>query len=258
MTTPYPGQQPEQPYGGQPQQPYGQQPEPGYGYPQQPPAYGQQPPPAYGQQPPPPYGQQPPPPYGYPAPPPQPQKSNAGKIIGFGCGGIVLLSLVLFACGAVFTGAAKSGAKKDTPITVPTAPGGSSAPNAAPMQPAPGNSDAPAGTADKNADVTLTASPTPFKPSVLAQSGDYTSVQVTIVNNSAKQVDVNVFYFEVTGDDGTRRQIELAAAEDQIDTVKLAKGEKATGTITVKGKITAKTVTFRNGFVGKSYTAPVK
>ncbi|GLX23374.1 MULTISPECIES: DUF4352 domain-containing protein [Streptomyces] len=248
MTTPYPGRQPDQPYGGQPQQPYGQQ--PGYGYPQQPPAYGQQPPP--------PYGQQPPPPYGYPVPPQPPQKSNAGKIIGFGCGGLVLLSLVLFACGAVVTGASKSSAKKDTPITVPTAPGGSSAPNAAPMQPAPGNSDAPAGTADKNADVTLTASPAPFRPSVLAQSGDYTSVQVTIVNNAAKQVDVNVFYFEVTGEDGTRRQIELAASEDQIDTVKLAKGEKATGTITVKGKITAKTVTFRNGFVGKSYTAPVK
>ncbi|MGE7390451.1 DUF4352 domain-containing protein [Streptomyces sp. NPDC004126] len=245
MTTPYPGQQPQQPDGQQPP-PYGQQLQPPYG--QQP--YGQQPPP-------PPYGQQPPPPYGYPAPPPPPQKSNAGKIIGFGCGGIVLLALVLFACGAVVTGASKSSAKKDTPITVPSAPG-ASAPNAAPMQPAPGTSEAPAGTADKNADVVLTASPTAFRPSVLAQGSDYTSVRVTIVNNAAKQVDVNVFYFEVTAEDGTRKQIELAASEDQIDTVKLAKGEKATGTITVKGKITAKTVTFRNGFVGKTYTAPVK
>ncbi|WP_405980899.1 DUF4352 domain-containing protein [Streptomyces sp. NBC_00158] len=239
MTTPYPGQQPDQPYGGQPQQPYGQQ--PGYGYPQQPPAYGQQPPP----------------PYGYAAPPPPPKKSNAGKIIGFGCGGIVLLSLVLFACGAVVTGATKSGNKKDTGITVPSAPA-PSAPNAAPMQPAPGNSEAPAGTADKNADVVLTASATAFRPSVLAQGSDYTSVKVTIVNNAAKEVDVNVFYFEVTAEDGTRKQIELAASEDQIDTVKLAKGEKATGTITVKGKVTAKTVTFRNGFIGKTYTAPVK
>ncbi|MFJ3878088.1 DUF4352 domain-containing protein [Streptomyces sp. NPDC090077] len=253
MTTPYPGQQPDQPYGGQPQQPYGQQ--PGYGYPQQPPAYGQQPPPPYGQQPPPPYG-------GYPAPPQPPKKSNAGKIIGIGCGGIVLLGLVLFACGVAVTGAAKSGAKKDTGITVSTPPGAPSTPNSAPMQPAPGNSGAssgaPSGTADKNADVVLTASSTAFRPSVLAQGSDYTSVQVTIVNNAAKEVDVNVFYFEVTAEDGTRKQIELAASEDQIDTVKLAKGEKATGTITVKGKITAKSVTFRNGFIGKTYTAPVK
>lgn len=241
MTTPYPGQQPEQPYGGQSQPPYGQQ--PGYGYPQQPPQ---------------PYGQQPPPPYGYAAPPPPPKKSNAGKIIGIGCGGVVLLGLALFACGAAVTGASKSGDKKDTGITVPPASGAPSAPNAAPMQPAPGNSEAPAGTTDKNADVVLTASPTAFKPSVLAQGADYTSVQVTIVNNAAKEVDVNVFYFEVTAQDGTRKQIELAAAEDQIDTVKLAKGEKVTGTITVKGKITAKTVHFRNGLIGKQYSAPVK
>ncbi|MFF5702906.1 DUF4352 domain-containing protein [Streptomyces sp. NPDC012794] len=200
-------------------------------------------------------GQQPPPPYGYPMPPQPPQKSNAGKIIAIGCGGLLVLSLVLFGCGAlVLSGSAGSkGGTADAKTPAFPAPAAPTAPSGAPAQP-----EAPAPAPDKNADVVVTAAPTEYKAGILAQGGDHTSVQVTVVNNNAEEVDVNVFYFEVTTEDGTRKQIELAAAEDQIDTVKLAKGEKVSGTITVKGKVTAKTVHFRNGLLGKTYSAPVK
>ncbi|MCX5378615.1 DUF4352 domain-containing protein [Streptomyces sp. NBC_00091] len=198
-------------------------------------------------------GQTPPPPYGHPVPP-QPPKKNTGKIIGIGCGGLIVLSLLVAGCAAV-VGTGDSSKDPKSPASAEAVPVPASS---APAGSAPAKSEAPAPAPDKNADVVLTASPTEFKAGILAQDGDHTSVQVTVVNNGAKEVDVNVLYFEVTTADGTRKQIELAAAEDQIDTVKLAKGEKVTGTITVKGKVTAKTVHFKNGLLGKTYSTPVK
>ncbi|MFD4264032.1 hypothetical protein ACFWR9_42120 [Streptomyces sp. NPDC058534] len=65
--------------------------------PQQPGPYGQQPPPGYGYPPQPGYGHP-----GGPAPRP-PKKSSAGKIVGFGCLGVVAL-LVLVGIGAAVGG----------------------------------------------------------------------------------------------------------------------------------------------------------
>lgn len=202
-------------------------------------------------------GQTPPPPYGYPVPPQPPKKNNVGKIIGIGCGGLIGLSLLLAACGAIIGGsdAVKKGAKGVS--SVPAAPAGS-VPAAAPQGSAPAASDVEAVKPAAKQDVELTATPAEFNASVLAQGDDYTSVQVTVVNHGDKEVSVNILYFEVTAVDGTRKTAELGAAGDQIDTVTLAKGEKVTGAVTVKGKITAKTVYFKNGLLGKSYSTSVK
>ncbi|MFF7501053.1 hypothetical protein ACFZBM_16630 [Streptomyces lavendulae] len=88
-------------------------------------------------------GQTPPPPYGYPVPPQPPKKNNVGKIIGIGCGGLIGLSLLLAACGAIIGGSdafkkgAKGGAKS---VSMPAV----SAPAAAPPGSAPAASGTPA------------------------------------------------------------------------------------------------------------------
>ncbi|MFE3764659.1 DUF4352 domain-containing protein [Streptomyces sp. NPDC059104] len=206
-------------------------------------------------------GQTPPPPYGYPVPPQPPKKNNVGKIIGIGCGGLIGLSLLLAACGAIIGGtdAVKKGAKEGAKAvsSVPAAPA-VSAPAAAPQGSAPAASETSAPKPAAKQDVELTATPADFNASILAQGDDYTSVQVTVANNGDKEISVNILYFEVTAADGTRKTAELGAAGDQIDTVTLAKGEKVTGAVTVKGKITAKTVYFKNGLLGKSYSTSVK
>ncbi|MER5810253.1 DUF4352 domain-containing protein [Streptomyces sp. NPDC002033] len=199
-------------------------------------------------------GQNPPPPYGYPVPPQPPKKNNVGKIIGIGCGGLIGLSVLLAACGALMAGgdAVKDGGgKSGKAAAAPPA----ADPAVRAEDPAPVKSAAP-GPA-KKADVELTASAAEFKPTVFSQGSDFTSVRVTVTNNGDAEVSVNVLSFEVTAQDGTRKNTELAAAEDQIDTVQLAKGEKVTGTITVKGKLRAKTVYFKNGLLGTTYSAPV-
>ncbi|URN13458.1 DUF4352 domain-containing protein [Streptomyces radiopugnans] len=107
------------------------------------------------------------------------------------------------------------------------------------------------------APIRITAETTDFRPTILTNGEEHTSVLVTVVNNSAEKVDVNPLYFDVTAADGSKYDVELAADERQIDTVELAKGEKVTGTVTVKGKIEPKTVTFTNGLFGDSVRADV-
>ena len=109
----------------------------------------------------------------------------------------------------------------------------------------------------KQAAVTLTAKPTPFKPTVLHRRGDYTSVLVTLTNRSSDQLSVNPLYFKVTDADGGVHRPELGMDEQQIDTVAIAPGEHITGTVTVKGKLTVASVTFTDGAFGQSVRASV-
>ncbi|MFJ7269537.1 DUF4352 domain-containing protein [Streptomyces sp. NPDC099050] len=217
---PPPGQQP------------GPQPQPGYGYP--PPGPAQQP------------G------YGYPPPPQQPKKNSAGKIVGFSCLGIVGLVVVLGIAGALLGGESSPKAGKETAPQAP-APAASSASSAPAKAPA----AAPSAKPEKKSPVVVVAKKTKFKKGVLADGSDYTSVSVTITNNSSKAINVNPLYFTITDTKGTKHVAELAAAEDQIDTVELAPGENITGTITGKGAFTAKTVTYTDGLIGDSVRATV-
>ncbi|WP_241748408.1 DUF4352 domain-containing protein [Streptomyces sp. M3] len=84
---------------------------------------------------------------------------------------------------------------------------------------------------------------------------DYTSVKVTITNNSKDDIDVNPLYVTIT--DGSKHSAELGVDEDQLDTVKLAPGENVTGTITGKGAFGAKYVTYTDGLIGDSVRGDV-
>ncbi|MFD3929699.1 DUF4352 domain-containing protein [Streptomyces sp. NPDC058614] len=206
MSQQYP-QQPQQPGWGAPQQP-------GYGapnHPQQPPGWG--------------------------APPPQPpKKSPAGKIIGFGCLGIVALFLLIGIIGAIANGSDDPDTTSKDSATV-TADDNPKAKDTEPAVEA--ETEAPA-----EPPVKITATNTDFAPSILAEGTAYTSVKVTMKNNSDETINVNVLYFEITDTNGTKHSAELAVDENQIDTVDLAPGENVSGSITGKGKFTPKTVTY--------------
>lgn len=218
------------------QQP-GDQPQPGYGYPQ--PGAAQQP--GYGYPPP---GQPQQPGWGHPTPPPQQPKKSVGKIVGFSCLGIVGLFVVLGIAGALIGGESGDKTTKDP------------APAAAASQPAKAPETKPSAAPEKKSPISVVAKKAAFKPSIIAQ-GDYTSVSVTITNNSKKTISVNPLFFAITDTAGTKHAAELAADEDQIDTVDLAPGENVTGAITGKGKFTAKTVTYTDGLIGESIRANV-
>ncbi|MFF5778195.1 DUF4352 domain-containing protein [Streptomyces virginiae] len=188
---------------------------------------------------------QPQPGHGYP-PPPQPKKSSVGKIIGFGCLGIVGLFVLLAIAGALIGGGKEDKTAKDP--AVPSAAASSApakAPESKPAEP------------EKKAAVAVVAKPAEFKKTVLAQGDGYTSVSVTVTNNSSKPINVNPLYFAITDTNGTKHNAELGVDKDQIGTVELAPGENVTGAITGKGSWTAKSVTYTDGLIGDSVRADV-
>ncbi|MFD1832131.1 DUF4352 domain-containing protein [Streptomyces desertarenae] len=183
-----------------------------------------------------------------PAPPPG--RSGAGKAIGFGCLGVVVLFVVIGAVAAALGGGGDQGAgSRPAASSVPEGSGAEGAGRERPRE-------EPGGQAAAEPPIRVTAQATGFRPTVLAR-GQHTSVLVTVVNNGAEKVAVNPLYFEVTGSDGTKYDVELAADERQIDTVELARGEKATGTVTVRGAVEPASVAFTNGPFGETVTAGV-
>ncbi|MBN3931699.1 DUF4352 domain-containing protein [Streptomyces verrucosisporus] len=177
-----------------------------------------------------------------PVPPVPRKKSGAGKIIGFGCLGVIALFVVIGVIGAALGAGGDESAEKPAASAAPKEPGGGEKKDKGEEAPAP---------------IRVTAEAADFRPTILADGGEYTSVLVAVVNNGAEKVGVNPLYFEVTAADGSKYDVELAADERQIDTVELAEGEKATGTVTVKGKIEPRTVTFTDGLFGDSIRADV-
>ncbi|MFZ3495038.1 DUF4352 domain-containing protein [Streptomyces sp. 5.8] len=151
--------------------------------------------------------------------------------------------------GALVGGESSPKAGKEPAAQAP-APVSSSAPAKAPDA-------APSAKPEKKSAVVVVAKNTKFKKSILADGSNYTSLSVTITNNSAKTINVNPLYFTITDTNGTKHVSELAADENQIDTVDLAPGENITGTITGKGAFTAKTVTYTDGLIGDSVRANV-
>ncbi|MFD3556782.1 DUF4352 domain-containing protein [Streptomyces goshikiensis] len=188
---------------------------------------------------------QPQPGYGYP-PPPAPKKSSAGKIVGFSCLGVVGVVVLLGVVGAVV-------GDGGDPATGAAKPAAAASGDAAKGSEAKPDSAAP----EKKAAVSVVARKTEFKESVIADGSAYTSVAVTITNNSSKPINVNPLYFTITDTAGTKHVAELAADENQIATVELAPGENITGSITGKGGFNPKTVTYTDGLIGKSVRADV-
>ncbi|MFF9161688.1 DUF4352 domain-containing protein [Streptomyces longwoodensis] len=185
------------------------------------------------------------PPEGYGPAPQPPKKTNVGKIVGLGCAGVIGLAVLIGVIGLAVGG---DGDKDDT--TRNSAP---------PTVPDTGRTadDPPEQDAKSKQAVTLKARTTAFSKSILATDGDYTSVLVTLTNNSDKPLDVNPLYFTITDSNGTKHTTELAVDEKQIATVELAPGENISGTVTGKNTFTPRYVTYTNGFLGDSYRAEV-
>ncbi|MDO0932711.1 DUF4352 domain-containing protein [Streptomyces sp. DG2A-72] len=222
--------------------------EPGYGPPQQP-GWGtpQQQPTQWGA----PHQQQPG--WGAPSPPP-PKKNSTGKIVGIGCAGVVALFVIIGIFSAALGGGSDDSSSKGSTASseATTEDSGTGDDKTAEAE-----QEEPTEEAPPESPVKVTAKKTAFTKSILADGSNYTSVLVTIANNGDEQVDVNPLYFTITDTDGTKHTAELAADENQIDTVDLAPGENVSGTITGKGKFTAKYVTYTDGLLGDSLRADV-
>lgn len=211
--------------------------EPGHGQPQQP-GWGA------------PHQQQQPG-WGAPPPPQPPKKTSTGKIIGLGCAGVVALLIIIGIFGAALGGGSDDSSKGSTVSAEPTLTDDGAAADAEAEKEEHTEEPAP------ESPVKVTAKTTSFAKSILAEDSNYTSVLVTITNNSDESIDVNPLHFTITDTKGTKHTAELAADENQIDTVDLAPGENVSGTITGKGKFTAEYVTYTDGFLGDSLRADV-
>ncbi|MFD5573476.1 DUF4352 domain-containing protein [Streptomyces cadmiisoli] len=208
----------------QPNQPY--PPQPGYGY-HSAPSYG--------------------------TPPPQaPKKRGLGKILGLGCLGVVVLFFLVVIAAAVGGGGDDDGKGSDK-----SAAAQDTTNNEVQEQQADETPKKPAAEKPADAPVAITANKTAFAKTLLADGSNYTSVSITVTNNSDEQIDVNPLYFTITDTDGTKHTAELAVDENQIDTVDLAPGENISGSITGKGNFTPKYVTYTDGFLGDSIRADV-
>ncbi|MEU2120015.1 DUF4352 domain-containing protein [Streptomyces sp. NPDC016459] len=204
-------------------------------------------PPPYGPQQPPPPGWGPPPgplqpgPYG---PPPPKKGMGAGAIVAIVLGSIVGAIVLLGIVGALMTDD-----PKDTTTTAPTTTPTPKQSSNTPKKKTPAPADAP---------VTITATPTTFKPSVLHDGGDFTSVKVTISNRGDEKIDINPLYVTITDTTGAKHTAELGLDTNQMDTVDLAPGENITGVITGKGKFTPAYVTYTEGMFGDGVRGDVK
>lgn len=139
-----------------------------------------------------------------------------GKILGLGCGVALLLMLVAGGCmaAAMFTVSDNSSNAKE------------------PTTEEPGSSEAPS---LENTEVT--ADTTEFEPSPLYTGGEYTSVEVSVTNNSQEQIDVNPLYFTMIDQDGQNHSSRTGVGMDdnEIGAEKLSPGQATSGAVTVEG-----------------------
>ncbi|MFF6888831.1 hypothetical protein ACFY9F_37335 [Streptomyces sp. NPDC012421] len=150
--------------------------------------------------------------------PPPPQKQRNGwKIATFVLGGLFFVS-----CTANVVNS--SGSDESADAKPKAAQSSAAKSQAAPPASKPAEDPKPKAT--ETLPVTITAAKAPFKKTVFHDSDDYTSLKVTVTNNT-----------------------EAFGGETDLRAVELFKGEKASGTITVKGKIDAVKVYYRkDGF----------
>ncbi|MFI1400736.1 DUF4352 domain-containing protein [Streptomyces sp. NPDC020681] len=183
----------------------------------------------------------------YQPPPPPKQGLSGWAIAGIVIGGIFALFILI---GIVASGGDETSNQADDKPK--------STPSSAASIPAQEGADAPAEPKPAaQVPVKVTAKKTDFKPSVLHDGGAYTSVQVTVTNNSKKPIDVNPLYFAITDSGGTKHTAELGVDENQMDTTELAPGENLIGVITGKGTFSPKYVTYTDGLIGDAVRGDV-
>ncbi|MDE3723626.1 DUF4352 domain-containing protein [Nocardiopsis sp. N85] len=194
------------------------------------------------------YPQGPPPggpyrqPPGYPsqggyAPPERPARPW-GKIIGIGCGVLLLLLLVGGGCTAIGLVMAQSG---------PPTMGGSG-----PEEPVSPSMEEDGIVAE------LTADRTDFEPGPFYLAGDYTSVEVSVTNVGDDSLDVNPLYFSVIDVSGIPHDTAEAIGMDgrELDAVTLVPGQSTSGVVTVEGRVDADRVVFEP-FYSEAVEVPV-
>jgi len=203
---------------------YGQ--DPGLG---QPPGHGRGP--FYGQGS---YWQGGPPQVGYAYPPPggpEPSGTPWGKIIGIGCGVLLLLLLVGGGCTAVALIAAGTG---------DTETGGA--------QSRERGDDG----LDETRGAEVTATDTDFEPSPLYSEGVYTSVAVSVTNAGEERLDVNPLYFSIVDAEGSVHSTSEAIGMDanELGAQTLAPGQTTSGAVTVEGRVDPERVVFEPFYSG--------
>ena len=97
---------------------------------------------------------------------------------------------------------------------------------------------------DVGADIEMTAATTEFEPSPLYEEGEYTSVEITVVNNSDQSISINPLDFYIIDSDDTRHSPELGVDANQLDTLELGPGENVSGVITGEGDFEPAYVSF--------------
>ncbi|WUD74565.1 FxLYD domain-containing protein [Streptomyces sp. NBC_00510] len=169
---------------------------------------------------PPPGWQQP----GWAGPPPQPRKSNTGKIIGFGCLGVVVLVVLVVISGVVGVLATRGGSSDPKP-------GASKEPNRAPAAP---SESKDSGDDEEEAGATGEVK---IDACTIDDLIKWPAAELTITNRSSKTSDyvVQVEFVDSSG----KRIAEGLAATKNLEPGQQAK-ETAQGLNKATGKITCR------------------
>lgn len=104
--------------------------------------------------------------------------------------------------------------------------------------------------------VKLTAKKIAYVKDEFATGGPYTCAKVTVTNQSKGNVQVNPWFFEITGVDGEKRKAVVGATTNEFDDLTLAPGEKASGTVCAETDAAPKVITFSEG-LGETARAEV-
>lgn len=95
--------------------------------------------------------------------------------------------------------------------------------------------------------IKLTARRIAYRPDQFATGGPYSCVKATVTNGTEGNLEINPFFFAITGTDGEKREAAVGAAKNEFDSLTLAPGEKASGTVCAETKAPAKVLTFTDG-----------
>lgn len=171
--------------------------------------------------------------------PPQEKQTPWGRILGIGCGVLLLLLLVGGGCTAIGLVLAQSGSPMGS---------GPGADDSGPLQ----QQEEGTGGAE------VTAGRTDFEPGPLYSSGDFTSVDVSVRNEGGEPLDVNPLYFSVIDASGTLHSTSEGIGMDarELDASTLVPGQSTSGVITVQGMVEADRVVFEP-FYGEPVETPV-
>lgn len=101
--------------------------------------------------------------------------------------------------------------------------------------------------AKKAVPIKLTAKRTPYRAEQFATGGPYSCVRAVVTNQTQGNLQVNPYFFAITGTDGEKREAATGAAKREFHDITLAPGEKASGTVCAETKVPAKVLTFTDG-----------